>query len=68
MSEIDPRRKKVALLAVAICTMNMPFMLLMSHARDSRYFPFLMGFYVLGMSALVAYTIVELMRFKRSGR
>jgi len=68
MSEIDPRRKKVALLAVAICTMNMPFMLLMSHARDSRYLPFLVGFYVLTMSALVAYTIVELVRFKRSGR
>jgi hypothetical protein len=68
MSEIDPRRKKVALLAVAICTMNMPFMLLMSHARESRYLPLLVIFYVLAMSALVAYTIVELVRFKRSGR
>ena len=53
MSEIDPRRKKVALLAVAICTMNMPFMLLMKHAQGSRYFPGLVIFYVLEMAALL---------------
>jgi hypothetical protein len=68
MSEIDPRRKKVALLAIAICTLNMPFLLVMRHAQASRYFPFLVGFYVLAMAALVVYTIVELMRFRRSGR
>jgi len=68
MNGVDPRRKRVAVLAAAICTMNMPFMLLMKHARDSRYFPGLVVFYVLAMAALLAYTIVEFMRFKRSGR
>jgi predicted permease len=68
MSGIDPRRKRVAVLAACICTMNMPFMLLMSHARGSRYLPYLVVFYILAMAALLAYTIVECMRFKRSGR
>jgi hypothetical protein len=68
MSEIDPQRKKVAVLAIAICTLNMPFMLLMKHMQGGHYFPFFVVFYVLAMAALVAYTIVELMKYKRSER
>jgi uncharacterized membrane protein YjdF len=68
MSAIDPRRKKVALLALAICTMNMPFMLLMRHVQGSRLETPLVIFYVLAMAAMVVYTIVEFVKFKRSGR
>jgi hypothetical protein len=68
VSEIDPQRKKVAVLAISICTLNMPFMLLMKHMQGSRHFPFFVVFYVLAMASLVAYTIVELMKYKRSVR
>jgi hypothetical protein len=68
MSQIDLQRKKVAVLAVSICTLNMPFMLLMKHLQGSRYFPFFVVFYVLAMAALVAYTIVELMKYVRRVR
>ena len=40
MNGIDPQRKKVAVLAIAICTLNMPFMLLMKHASGQQVFPF----------------------------
>ena len=68
MSEIDPQRKKVAVLAVSICTLNMPFMLLMKHVQGSSYFRFLVAFYVVAMAALVSYTISELLKYKRSER
>ena len=68
MSQIDPQRKKVALLAVAICTMNMPFMLLMRHMQGSTLETPLVIFYVLAMAALVVYTFVQLAKFKRGGR
>ena len=68
MNGIDPQRKKVALLAVSICTLNMPFMLLMKHLQGSRYFPMLVIFYVLAMAVLVAYAILELVKYKRSER
>ena len=68
MSEIDPQRKKVAVLAIAICTLNMPFMLLMKHIQGSSYFRFLVAFYVVAMAALVSYTIAELLKYKRSAR
>jgi hypothetical protein len=68
MNGIDPQRKKVALLAVSICTLNMPFMLLMKHLQGSRYFPLFVIFYVLAMAVLVAYAILELVKYKRSER
>ena len=68
MSEIDPQRKKVAVLAIAICTLNMPFMLLMKHVQGSSYFRFLVAFYVVAMAVLVSYTIAQLLKYKRSAR
>ncbi len=68
MSEIDPQRKKVAVLAISICTLNMPFMLLMKHLQGRPYFPWFVVFYVVAMLALVAYTIVELVKYRRSLR
>jgi hypothetical protein len=68
MSEIDSQRKKVAILAVSICTLNMPFMLLVEHARNSKFLPALVIFYVLAMSVLIAYTILELKKYQRSKR
>jgi hypothetical protein len=68
MSEIDPQRKKVAILAASIATLNMPFMLLMEHMQGRAYFPYFVVFYVLAMASLVAYTILELVKYKRSVR
>jgi hypothetical protein len=68
MSELDPRRRKIALLAIAICTLNMPFMLLMKHAQGSRYFPLFIIFYVLAMVVLTACVILEFVKYKRSAR
>jgi uncharacterized protein YpmS len=68
MSGIDPQRKKVAVLAASIATLNMPFMLLMKHMQGSTHFPYFVVFYVLAMAALVAYTVIELVKYKRSVR
>jgi hypothetical protein len=68
MSEIDPQRKKVAVLAVSICTLNMPFMLFMKHRQGSTYFPLLVAFYVLAMAVLTTYTVKEFLKYRRSGR
>jgi hypothetical protein len=68
MSEVDPHRKKIALLAIAICTLNMPFMLFLKHSQGSRYLPWLVAFYVAAMAFLTARVILELTKSKRSGR
>ena len=66
MSEIDPQRRKIALLAVSICTLNMPFMLLMKHSQGSELFPWFVAFYVSAMALLTTFTIKEFLKYKRS--
>jgi hypothetical protein len=68
MSEIDPQRKKVAVLAAAIATLNMPFMLLMEHMQGSRYYHPMVVFYLVAMAALVVYTAREFLKLKRGLR
>jgi ABC-type Co2+ transport system permease subunit len=63
-----PQRKKVALLALAICTLNMPFLLLVEHMQGTPLLPVLVGFYVVSMLALVFYVVRELVKLKRGGR
>ncbi|WP_263379027.1 hypothetical protein [Granulicella paludicola] len=68
MNEIDPQRKKIAVLAVCICTLNMPFMLLMKHSQGTSYFPEMVAFYVAAMALLTTYTVKEFLKYRRSGR
>lgn len=63
-----PQRKKVALLALAICTLNMPFLLLVEHVQGTPFLPVLVGFYIVSMVALIFYVVREMVRLKRGGR
>jgi hypothetical protein len=63
-----PQRKKVALLALAICTLNMPFLLLVEHMQGTKLLPVLVGFYVVCMVALIFYVVREMVKLKRGRR
>jgi hypothetical protein len=68
MSEIDPQRKKVALLAVAICTLNMPLVVLLRHLQGYRYFSLFVICYAVAMVTLSVYTMFEVVKLKRRMR
>jgi hypothetical protein len=66
MNEMSPQRKKVVVLGASLACFSGPGMLITRALHGPRYLPTFVIVWSLLMAALLAYTVVELTKLKRS--